>query len=281
MLNKRITSKYYKQFLILLRDNMKDLFNVEGKVALVTGGSRGIGAMIAEGFVKNGVKTYITSRKSEQCNQKADELSKFGECISIPANLTDMNEMDKLVNHIKKNEKQFNFLINNAGAAWGASFDEFPENGWDKVMDTNVKSVFFLTQKLAKILEKSGNNSDPSRVINVGSIDGIGIPRAETYSYPASKAAVHQLTRVLANRLAHRNININAIAPGPFQSNMMAHTLEEYGEQIKASVPRGRIGVPADMAGTAIFLCSKASSYITGSIIPVDGGSLIARRHME
>ena len=281
MLNKRITSKYYKQILILLRDNMKDLFNVEGKVALVTGGSRGIGAMIAEGFVKNGVKTYITSRKSEQCNNKADELSKFGECISIPADLTDMNEMDKLVNHINENEKQLNFLINNAGAAWGASFDEFPENGWDKVMDTNVKSVFFLTQKLAKILEQSGNNSDPSRVINVGSIDGVGIPRAETYSYPASKAAVHQLTRVLANRLAHRNININAIAPGPFQSNMMAHTLEEYGEQIKSSVPRGRIGVPEDMAGTAIFLCSKASSYITGSIIPVDGGSLIARRHME
>ena len=281
MLNKRITSKYYKQILILLRDNMKDLFNVEGKVALVTGGSRGIGAMIAEGFVKNGVKTYITSRKSEQCNNKADELSKFGECISIPADLTDMNEMDKLVNYIKENEKQFNFLINNAGAAWGASFDEFPENGWDKVMDTNVKSVFFLTQKLAKILEQSGNNSDPSRIINVGSIDGIGIPRAETYSYPASKAAVHQLTRVLANRLAHRNININAIAPGPFQSNMMAHTLEEYGEQIKSSVPRGRIGIPEDMAGTAIFLCSKASAYITGSIIPVDGGSLIARRHME
>jgi NAD(P)-dependent dehydrogenase (short-subunit alcohol dehydrogenase family) len=281
MLNKRITSKYYKQILILLRDNMKDLFNVEGKVALVTGGSRGIGAMIAEGFVKNGVKTYITSRKSEQCNNKADELSKFGECISIPADLTDMNEMDKLVNHINENEKQLNFLINNAGAAWGASFDEFPENGWDKVMDTNVKSVFFLTQKLAKILEQSGNNSDPSRVINVGSIDGIGIPRAETYSYPASKAAVHQLTRVLANRLAHRNININAIAPGPFQSNMMAHTLEEYGEQIKSSVPRGRIGIPEDMAGTAIFLCSKASAYITGSIIPVDGGSLIARRHME
>ena len=281
MLNKRITSKYYKQILILLRDNMKDLFNVEGKVALVTGGSRGIGAMIAEGFVKNGVKTYITSRKSEQCDNKANELSKFGECISIPADLTDMNEMDKLANHIKENEKQLNFLINNAGAAWGASFDEFPENGWDKVMDTNVKSVFFLTQKLAKILEQSGNNSDPSRVINVGSIDGIGIPRAETYSYPASKAAVHQLTRVLANILAHRNININAIAPGPFQSNMMAHTLEEYGEQIKSSVPRGRIGIPEDMAGTAIFLCSKASAYITGSIIPVDGGSLIARRHME
>ena len=155
MLNKRITSKYYKQILILLRDNMKDLFNVEGKVALVTGGSRGIGAMIAEGFVKNGIKTYITSRKSEQCDNKADELSKFGECISIPADLTDMNEMDKLVNHIKENEKQLNILINNAGAAWGASFDDFPENGWDKVMDTNVKSVFFLTQKLAKIFVES------------------------------------------------------------------------------------------------------------------------------
>ena len=264
-----------------LGNNMKDLFNIEGKVALVTGGSRGIGAMIAEGFVKNGVKTYITSRKSEQCNLKATELSKFGECISIPVDLTNMNELDKLVNQISEKEKQLNILINNAGAAWGAPFDEFPENGWDKVMDTNVKSVFFLIQKLAPLLEQSGSNSDPSRVINVGSIDGIGIPRAETYSYPASKAAVHQLTRVLANRLAHRNININAIAPGPFQSNMMAHTLEEYGEQIKASVPRGRIGVPEDMAGTAIFLCSKASSYITGSVIPVDGGSLIARRHME
>ena len=260
---------------------MENLFDINGKVALVTGGSRGIGAMIAEGFVKNGVKTYITSRKSEQCNLKGEELSKFGECISVPADLTDMKEMDKLVRHIKDNEKKLNILINNAGAAWGAPFDTFPENGWDKVMDTNVKAVFFLIQKLIKILESSGDNSDPSRIINVGSIDGVGIPRAETYSYPASKAAIHQLTRVLANRLAHRNINVNAIAPGPFQSKMMAHSLKEFGEQIKSSVPRGRIGVPEDMAGTSIFLCSKASSYITGSIIPVDGGSLIARRHME
>ena len=140
---------------------MENLFDINGKVALVTGGSRGIGAMIAEGFVKNGVKTYITSRKSEQCNQKADELSKFGECISVPTDLTNMNEMDKLVKYIKENEKKLNILINNAGAAWGASFDDFPENGWDKVMDTNVKSVFFLTQNLAKTLEQSGNNSDP------------------------------------------------------------------------------------------------------------------------
>lgn len=260
---------------------MENLFNLNGKIALVTGGSRGIGAMIAEGFVRNGVKTYISSRKSDPCNKKAKELSKYGECISIPADLTDMNEMDKLVTKIKDKETKLNILVNNAGAAWGASFDDFPEIGWDKVMDTNVKSVFFLTQKLVDILETSASTSDPSRIINIGSIDGLGIPRAETYSYPASKAAVHQLTKVLANRLANRNINVNAIAPGPFQSNMMAHTLEEYGEQIKSSVPRGRIGVPEDMAGASIFLSSKASSYITGSIIPVDGGSLIARRHME
>ena len=260
---------------------MENLFDVKGKTAIVTGGSRGIGAMIAEGFVRNGVKTYITSRKAEACNIKAKELSEFGECISVPADLTDMDEMNKLVSQIKEKEETINILVNNAGAAWGAPFDDFPENGWEKVMNTNVKSVFFLTQKLADILEKSASTSDPSRVINIGSIDGIGIPRAETYSYPASKAAVHQLTRVLANRLANRNINVNAIAPGPFQSNMMAHTLEEYGEEIKSSVPRERIGVPEDMAGTSIFLCSKASSYITGSIIPVDGGSLIARRHME
>jgi|TARA_B110000003_G_scaffold5507_1_gene5822 NAD(P)-dependent dehydrogenase (short-subunit alcohol dehydrogenase family) len=260
---------------------MENLFNLNGKIALVTGGSRGIGAMIAEGFVRNGVKTYISSRKSDPCDKKARELSKYGECISIPADLTDMNEMDKLVTKIKDKETKLNILVNNAGAAWGASFDDFPEIGWDKVMDTNVKSVFFLTQKLVDILETSASTSDPSRIINIGSIDGLGIPRAETYSYPASKAAVHQLTKVLANRLANRNINVNAIAPGPFESNMMAHTLEEYGEQIKSSVPRGRIGVPEDMAGASIFLSSKASSYITGSIIPVDGGSLIARRHME
>ena len=259
---------------------MENLFDVNNKVALVTGGSRGIGARIAEGFVKNGVKTYISSRKSDDCNKKSEELSEFGQCISIPADLTDMKQMDRLVAQIKEREKNLNILVNNAGAAWGASFDEFPENGWDKVMDTNVKSIFFLSQKLIDILEISGTNSDPSRIINIGSIDGIGIPRAETYSYPASKAALHQLTRVLANRLSDRNINVNAIAPGPFQSNMMASTLKEHGDQIKQSVPRNRIGLPEDMAGATIFLSSKASAYITGAIIPVDGGSLIARSHM-
>ena len=259
---------------------MDNLFDIKGKVALITGGSRGIGEMIAEGFVKQGVKTYISSRKKEQCDNTAMRLSKFGQCISIPADLTQINEIQNLFSTINKNEKKLHILVNNAGAAWGADFDNFPENGWDKVMDTNVKSIFFLTQKFVKLLEKSGTNSDPSRVINVGSIDGIGIPRAETYSYPASKAAVHQLTRVLANRLAERNININAIAPGPFQSKMMNETLKKYEKEIINSVPRKRIGVPEDMAGAAIFLSSKASAYITGIVLPVDGGSLIARRHM-
>ena len=223
---------------------MDNLFDIKGKVALITGGSRGIGEMIAEGFVKQGVKTYISSRKKEQCDNTALRLSKFGQCISIPADLTQINEIQNLFSTINKNEKKLHILVNNAGAAWGADFDNFPENGWDKVMDTNVKSIFFLTQKFVKLLEKSGTNSDPSRVINIGSIDGIGIPRAETYSYPASKAAVHQLTRVLANRLAERNININAIAPGPFQSQMMNETLKKYEKEIINSVPRKRIGIP-------------------------------------
>ena len=260
---------------------MNKLFDISGKVALVTGGSRGIGEMISEGFVKNGVKTFITSRKIEQCNETANRLSKYGDCIAIPADLTDNNEIAKVREKLESESNSLNILVNNAGAVWGADFDNFPENGWDKVMDTNVKAMFFLTQQFIDLLEKSGTNDDPSRIINVGSIDGIGIPRAETYSYPASKAAVHQLTRVMANRLAHRNVNINAIAPGPFESQMMKSTLNSYGDEIINSVPRKRIGKPEDMAGASIFLSSKASAYITGIIMPVDGGSLIARRHME
>ena len=260
---------------------MKKLFDISGKVALVSGGSRGIGEMIAEGFVKNGVKTFITSRKADQCNETAKRLSQYGDCISIPADLTDIKEIKKIKKIIKGKVDRIDILINNAGAVWAADFDSFPENGWDKVMDTNVKAMFFLTQELIDLLEKSATNEDPSRVINVGSIDGIGIPRAETYSYPASKAAVHQLTRVMANRLANRNININAIAPGPFESQMMKSTLKSFGDEIINSVPRKRIGKPEDMAGAAIFLSSKASAYITGIVMPVDGGSLIARRHME
>jgi len=237
--------------------------------------------MIAEGFVKNGAKTFITSRKADQCDETAKRLSKFGECISIPADLTDSNEIKKVKSKVESETNTLNILVNNAGAVWAADFDNFPENGWDKVMDTNVKAMFFLTQQFIKLLEENGTNEDPSRIINIGSIDGLGIPRAETYSYPASKAAVHHLTKVMANRLAERNINVNAIAPGPFESQMMKSTLKSFSEEIINSVPRKRIGKPEDMAGASIFLSSKASAYITGIVMPVDGGSLIARRHME
>tara|TARA_B100001996_G_scaffold380028_1_gene366751 strand:+ start:1556 stop:2338 length:783 start_codon:yes stop_codon:yes gene_type:complete len=260
---------------------MNKLFDIAGKVALVTGGSRGIGEMIAEGFVKNGAKTFITSRKADQCDETAKRLSNFGECISIPADLTDSNDIKKVKSKVESETNTLNILVNNAGAVWAADFDNFPENGWDKVMDTNVKAMFFLTQQFIKLLEKNGTNEDPSRIINIGSIDGLGIPRAETYSYPASKAAVHHLTKVMANRLAERNINVNAIAPGPFESQMMKSTLKSFSEEIINSVPRKRIGRPEDMAGASIFLSSKASAYITGIVMPVDGGSLIARRHME
>ena len=260
---------------------MNKLFDIAGKAALVTGGSRGIGEMIAEGFVKNGAKTFITSRKADQCDETAKRLSKFGECISIPADLTNSNEIKKVKSKVESETNTLNILVNNAGAVWAADFDNFPENGWDKVMDTNVKAMFFLTQQFIKLLEENGTNEDPSRIINIGSIDGLGIPRAETYSYPASKAAVHHLTKVMANRLAERNINVNAIAPGPFESQMMKSTLKSFSEEIINSVPRKRIGKPEDMAGASIFLSSKASAYITGIVMPVDGGSLIARRHME
>ena len=252
---------------------MKDLFDISGKVALVTGGSRGIGEMIAEGFVTNGVKTYISSRKAEACDATAARLAEQGECISIPADLSTAEGIGALVGAIRARESQLDILVNNAGATWGAQLEEFPEAGWDKVMDINVKSPFFLTQALLPLLEKAASEEDPARIVMVGSIDGLNVNRLPTFSYGPSKAAVHHLTRMLASHLAHRNITANAIAPGPFPSKMMAHTLDTMGEQILRGVPLGRIGEPADMAGAAIYLVSKASSYVTGVVIPVDGGT--------
>ena len=251
---------------------MKNLFDVSGKVALVTGGSRGIGEMIAEGFVANGVKTYISSRKAEACDATAARLSGQGECISIPADLSTAKGIAALAGEIKSHEDQLDILVNNAGATWGAAIEEFPESAWDKVMDINVKGPFFLTQALLPLLEKSATPEDPARVIMVGSVDGLNVNKLPTFSYGPSKAAVHHLARMLASHLAGRNITSNAIAPGPFPSKMMAHTLENFGEQVRAGVPLKRIGKPADMAGAAIYLSSKASSYVTGIIIPVDGG---------
>ncbi len=257
---------------------MKDLFSLNGKVALVTGGSRGIGLMIARGFVEFGAKTYISSRKAEICDAVAEELGKSGECISVPADLGSMDGIKQLAGEMASREPSLDILVNNAGAVWGASIDDFPEAGWDKVMDLNAKALFFLTQALLPQLEAAGSEDDPARVINTGSVDGLGIPRIETYSYPASKAAVHQLTRVLASQLAARHITVNAIAPGPFESHMMAQTLREQRQQIENAVPLGRIGRPDDMAGVAIYLASRAGAYVTGTVIPVDGGSLVTPR---
>ena len=251
---------------------MKNLFSVEGKVALVTGGSRGIGLMIARGYVENGAVVYVSSRKAEVCDKVAAELSKYGECHSLPADISTMEGVEHLAAEIAKRENKLDILVNNAGAAWGAPIDDFPEQGWDKVMDLNVKSVFFLTQKLLPQLRAAATADDPARVINIGSIDGLGTTLMETYSYPASKAAVHHLTRVLAHRLASDNINVNAIAPGPFESQMTESMLELHLDEINAQNPRGRIGTAEDIAGTAIYLSSRAGAYTTGHVIPVDGG---------
>lgn len=251
---------------------MNELFDVKGRVAVVTGGSRGIGEMIATGFVEAGAKTYISSRKADACNATAEKLSKYGECISIPCDLSSLEGVQYLADAIKEREARLDILVNNAGATWGETLDSFPEQGWDKVMTINLKSPFFLTQALLPLLEKAGSHEDPARVINIGSISGLHTGRLPTYSYGPSKAGMHHLTRILAADLASRHINVNAIAPGPFESQMMAHTLKTMRDQIIEGVPRKRIGQPSDMAGAAIFLASKASSFVTGVVLPVDGG---------
>lgn len=251
---------------------MENLFDLSGRIAVVTGGSRGIGEMIAAGFVRQGVKTYISSRKADACEATARRLSAAGECVSIPADLSSMEGVDYLADELARREDRLGILVNNAGAVWGEPIDDFPESGWDKVMNVNLKAPFFLTRRLLPLLEAAGSHDDPARVINIGSIDGLHVTHLPTFSYGASKAGLHHLTRVLAMHLAGRHINVNAIAPGPFETKMMAHTLETSGAQIVEQVPRKRIGQPADMAGAAIFLASRASSYVTGVVLPVDGG---------
>ncbi len=252
---------------------MKNLFSVEGKVVLVTGGSRGIGEMIARGYVENGAKVYISSRKAEVCDRVADELSEYGTCISLPFDLGGMAGIEGLANAIKERESRLDVLVNNAGATWGAPIDEYPEDGWDKTVDLNVKSIFFLTQKLLPLLRAAATAEEPSRVINIASVNGIEPPTLETYAYSTSKAGCIMLTRHLAKRLAPEHILVNAIAPGPFPSKMMAATLAQAGDAIAKSNPRGRIGQPEDIAGVAIFLSSRASAYTTGAVVPCDGGS--------
>jgi len=251
---------------------MSDLFAVSGKVALVTGGSRGIGLMIARGFVEGGARVYISSRKAEVCDEVAAELSKVGECISVPADLATEAACIALAEEIGARESALHVLVNNAGANWGAPLADYPADAWDKVLDLNLKSPFFLTRACLSLLDAAASADDPARVINSGSVDGIQVPLTETYAYSTSKAAIHHLTRHLARNLGRRNITVNAIAPGPFESKMMAEMLRNFGDSIAASSPLNRIGRPDDMAGAAIFLASRAGAYVTGAVIPVDGG---------
>ncbi len=250
---------------------MSDLFSIEGKTAVVTGGSRGIGLMIARGFVEAGAKVYISSRKVEDLEATAAELSKLGECVALPANLSTEAECRRLADEVASREDRLDILVNNAGATWGAPLEEFDEAAWERVLSINVKGVFHLTKFLLPLLNAAGTAEEPARVINIGSIDGLHVPAMETWSYSASKAAVHHLTRHLGRWLAPA-VTVNAIAPGPFESKMMAATLAAFGDQIAAQSPLKRIGRPDDMAGTAIFLASRAGAYLTGTVIPVDGG---------
>ena len=250
---------------------MSELFSIAGKTAVVTGGSRGIGLMIARGFVEAGARVIISSRKADVCDEVAAELSKVGECEAIPADLSSEAECRRLAEAVAARLSSLDILVNNAGATWGARLDQFDEAAWERVLALNVKGVYHLTKFLVPLLEAAGSAEQPARVINIGSIDGIRVPLLETYSYSASKAAVHMLTRHLAKRLAPA-ITVNAIAPGPFESKMMAATLDAFGEQIAASAPLKRIGRPDDMAGAAIFLASRAGAYLTGAVLPVDGG---------
>jgi NAD(P)-dependent dehydrogenase (short-subunit alcohol dehydrogenase family) len=253
-----------------------DLFSIAGKTALVTGGSRGIGKMIAEGFVDAGASVYISSRKADVCEQVAAELSEKGTCVAVPADLSQEDECRRLADEMATRVDRLDILVNNAGATWGAPLDDYDEKAFERVLGLNVKGVFHVTKFLVPLLEKAGTQEEPARVINIGSIDGIGVPMMETYAYSASKAAVHQLTRHLAKRLAP-SITVNAIAPGPFESKMMAATLEAFGDQIRASAPLRRIGRPDDVAGAAIFLSSRAGAYVTGAVLPVDGGIATTR----
>lgn len=252
--------------------DLENLFGLSGKTALVTGGSSGIGVMIARGLLQAGASVIISSRKADKCAQAVEELSELGTVRAIPADLSKQEECKRLAAEVLADTDELHILVNNAGATWGEPLESFPASAWDKVLDLNVKSPFWVVQELVGALRKAGTHDDPARVINIGSIDGIHVPIMNTYSYSASKAALHQLTRVLAKELGPQHITVNAVAPGPFQSKMMAATLDAFGEAIAASSPMRRIGRDDDMAGIAVFLASRAGSYVNGAIIPVDGG---------
>ncbi|GAA2600934.1 SDR family oxidoreductase [Winogradskya consettensis] len=249
-----------------------ELFDLSGKRALVTGGTRGIGMMIARGLLQAGARVVISSRSAEACAQAQEQLSAFGEVRAIPADLSRHDECRRLSGLVTAGEDRLDILVNNAGALWDEPLETFPDAAWDTVVDLNLKSPFWLVQELLPTLRKAGTADDPARIINIGSIAAIHIPHRPNYSYSSSKAALHQLTRHLARELGPQHVTVNAVAPGPFPSTMMAATLDELGEAIAAAAPLRRIGRDDDMAGVAVFLAGRAGAYLTGAVIPVDGG---------
>jgi NAD(P)-dependent dehydrogenase (short-subunit alcohol dehydrogenase family) len=253
---------------------MGGLFDVAGRTALVTGGSRGIGLMIARGLVEAGARVIVSSRKTPDVQDAARSLGAIGDCEAVPGDVATKEGAGALAGAVRDRFETLDILINNAGVAWGAPLEEFPAGGWEKVMRTNVEGVFHLTIALLPALRAAADADSPARVINIGSIDGIRAPVLENYSYSASKAAVHMLTRHLAKRLAAEQITVNAIAPGPFESKMTAFMLErpETREVVAQTVPLGRIGRPDDVVGLTLLLASRAGSYLTGTVIPLDGG---------
>ena len=255
---------------------MKNLFDVSGKVAVVTGGSSGIGAMMARGLLENGAKVYITARKEDRLNAMAEELSQYGECVPIAADMSDVDAIEAFVAAVSAKEDKVDILINNAGANWAAPIDQFPEGGWDKVMDINIKSIFFTTQKFIPLMKAAATADNPARVINIASINGIRNSGMATYSYTASKSAVVHLTTHLATDLIKDNILVNAIAPGYFPSKMTKAITEDDAmtKYALTKIPVNRLGSPEDIAGTALYLSSRASAFVCGQTIVVDGGQI-------
>jgi NAD(P)-dependent dehydrogenase (short-subunit alcohol dehydrogenase family) len=253
---------------------LEDLFSVQDKTAVVTGGSRGLGLMIARGLVEAGADVVISSRKVDACEAAAAELSAQGSCVAMPADLSGEEGCVALAQSVRERFDRLDLLVNNAGATWGEPIETYPDKAWDRVLDTNVRGIFQLTVSALDLLRAAASAEDPARVINIGSVDGIKAPMMESYAYSASKAAVHQLTRHLAKRLASEQITVNAIAPGPFESKMTAFMLESPDTRsvVEQTVPLGRIGRPDDIVGATLFLASRAGAYLTGTVVPVDGG---------